>query len=312
MSAESCTCTDPKMPNLGIPRCVVRRKKTAFIGIMSRYQADGTRNVIDVSSATLGADIVTKSSASTGVLSRIFWFPRMEEITYPRTETKYQTMASDKKFKLDGEGGVRSFMGQLMGDNGVEQVARELQKLGCIEFDFIQVSVDGNIWGTMDDSSVAELRGMAVEKETFDAFLNIAVDGAINNIPVSFDLEDDLDMINAYAITADELGYRATTLRPLIQGTCTAVEASTTTIEATVVNGFGSAVIPGTPITGLLVGNFTVTANGTPVTVTVAENTSGVYTLTFAEADIDPADEVIVAVSATGYDVTSGTYTSVS
>jgi len=306
--AVSCSCTDPKGPNLGRPNCVIRKKKVAFVGIIARYKADGTRNTIDASSPTLGADIQTLISVATPVQERLFLFPKLEEITFARTETAYKTAASGRKFKLDGEGGIRTFMAQLPGDDGVEPLARELQKVGCSEFDVFEFTVDGNIWGVLDDTTTSDLRGYAVEKETFDAFIVRAVDGDINNISISWDLEDDNDTVNSYAITSGELGYKSTSLRPNIGATCTAVEATSTTITATVTTDFGTA---GTSakVKGLLTANFTVTANGTPVTVTAVETTDGVYTLTHADLDIDATNEVIVAVTLTGYDITSGTFT---
>jgi len=309
--ATSCSCTDPKFPNLGRPNCVIRRKKVAFPIVVPRYQADGvTRNVIDLTSNTLGADIQALIAASTAVLERLYPFPKVENLTFERTETSYQTSNSGKKYKLDGEGGVRTVAFSLLGDEGTEQHARELQKLGCSQFDVYWVTVDGNLWGVMDDTSVAELRGYAVEAETFDSFLQLAVDGAVNGVMVSFDLEDDDDNVNSYAITSDELGYKATTLRPNISGTCTAVEATTTTITATVNYDFGSAVNSGqSGLLGLVTANFTVTSDTGAVTpITVAEVGDGVYTITHDDADITTADNVTVAVSATGYDIVDGTF----
>lgn len=308
MNTESCSCTDPKFPNLGRPNCVIRKKKTAVLGIRARYNEAGERNVIDASSATLGDDIRALIQTTTPALERLYLTPKFEEVTWDRSASAYQTMKSGKRFRLDGEGGVRTFNGMLAGDDGVEQMARELQKLGCTEFDVIEITTDGNIWGVMDDTAVADVRGYAVDKETFDAFIQRAVDGAINGVMIQFDLEDDADLVNSYAITTTEMGYRATTLRGLISAVCTAVEATSTTLIATITTGYGTAANPG-KVVGLTTSNFTVTADGTPVTVTAAETADGVYTLTFADLDISSADEVVVAVSATGYDVASGTFT---
>jgi len=286
---------------------VIRKKKLAFPVLIPRYKADGTRNVIDLSSPTLGADIQALVQASTAVLERLYPFPRVEEVTFDRTDTAYQTMASGRKFKLDGEGGIRTVSFMLPGDDGVEAIARELSNGSCSEVDVFEVTVDGNIWGVMDDTSVAALRGYAMERETFDSFIQRAVDGSINGVMVSWDLESDEDFVNSYAITSSELGYKATSLRPLIRAACTAQEASSVTIEATVVTDFGTATNK-EGVLGLLTANFTVTANGTPVTVTAAEVGEGVYTLTHADLDITPGDDVIVSVSATSYDVANGTF----
>lgn len=310
MSVESCDCTNPKFPLLGRPNCVIRKKKTAFIGVMARYKANGTENTINAASATIGADITTKIAATTTALERLYLFPKMEEVTYSRSETSYQTAASGRKFKLEGEGGVRTFNGQLMGDDGVEEHARQLKKLGCTEFVAFEFTTDGNIWGVMDDQTTGIIRGYRIETETFDAFINRAQDGATNGIMVSFDFEDDMDFVNSYAITAQELGYRATSLRPLIGGLCKAVEATATAITATVTTGFGTAGKQG-KIVGLLTANFVVKANGVVKAATAVETVpgvSGIYTLTHLTTDILPADVVTVDVTATGYDVVQGTF----
>jgi hypothetical protein len=236
----------------------------------------------------------------------------MEEITFTRTETAYQTFASGKKVKLDGEGGVRTFSGMIVGDDGVEAIARELSNGTCAELDVFEVTVDGNIWGVIDDVTSGEMRGYAVDRETFDSFIQRAVDGATNGIMVSWDLEDDADTVNSYAITAGELGYKATSLRPLIAATSTATEASSTTISVFVTDDFVSGVQSANNeggITGLVTADFTVTADGTPVTVTAAEVGDGVYTLTHADLDITSGDVVVVSVDATGYDVANSQFT---
>lgn len=312
MSITSCSCTAPSFPNLGRPTCVIRKKKTKMIAFQPRYKEDGTENVIDASSATIGTVVRNLILASTPALERLYLSPVLEDVTYARTETAYKTAAGGKKFKLDGEGNVYTFRGMLMGDEGVEQMARELQKLGCSEFNMFEFTTDGNIWGVLDDVAVADLRGYHIDKETFDAFIVRAVDGDINAIDMSFDFEDAQDLVDSYAITSEELGYRSTTLRPLITATCVAVEATNTTIVATITTGFGTAGTPGT-VKGLLAAAFTVTADGVLVTpITSVETADGVYTITHDNGDVSAADEVIVAVSATGYDVASGTFTATS
>lgn len=308
MSTTSCTCTAPKFPSLGRPACTIRKKKVAFPIMFPRYDEAGVRNTIDATSPTLGADILALVAAGTAALGRLYPFPTMEEIKFDRTATAYKTMASGKKFKLDGEGGIRTFSGMLAGDDGIEPIARQLQSVGCSDFDILEVTVDGNIWGVMDDVTSGLVRGYAVEKETFDAFITRAIDGDINNVSISWDLENDIDTINSYAITAEELGYSATTLRPLIGAVCTATEATSTTIIASVATDFGPA--SAQPLLlGLVTANFVVKVGAVTVAATAVETTAGVYTLTHGALDIDPLDVVDVnVVNVTGYAVTSGQF----
>jgi hypothetical protein len=305
----SCTCSNPAFPVLGRPNCVIRKKKTAFPILRPRFK-DGVRNTIDLTSGTLGADIQALVQPSTDSLERLYPFPKIEEATYDLTDPVYQTFASGTKFLLEGEGNVRTVSFMLPADSGVEQIARELEATGCTEMDFYEATVDGNLWGVVDDPDAASpvMRGYAIQKETFHYQIVRAQDGQINGVMVSFDLEDELDNTNSYAITAGELGYKAnTTLTPLVRATCSIVETSSTSITATVIDGFGSAVTDN-GVLGLATANFTVVSDTGSVTVTATEVGNGVYTLAHSDLEITIGDTVTCSVSATGYDVSDGTF----
>ena len=93
MSEIICSCGDPTFGNLGRPNCVVEMKAIAFPIIVPRYKNDGTtRNSIDVTSLTMGADILALLSASIPSTDRIYPFPRCENVNpNNRTETVFET-----------------------------------------------------------------------------------------------------------------------------------------------------------------------------------------------------------------------------
>ena len=172
-----CSCGNPSMPNLGRPDCVIEMKALAFPIIVPRYKADGTtRNSLDLTSPTLGADIKALIQTSTALLERIYPFPRCENITFERTETVYETAPSTRKYKIAGVGGVRTFKFETWGKDAVHQILRELKKIGCSDVDFYLADVGGSLWGIKDNELDTVMRGYEMATETYDSFKEYATD----------------------------------------------------------------------------------------------------------------------------------------
>lgn len=304
MSATICSCGDPTFGNLGRPNCVIEMKAIAFPIIIPRYKADGvTRNTINVLSPTLGADIQALVSASTPSTERIYPFPRCENVTTSRTETVFETAASTRKYKIQGVGGVRSFLFELWGKEAANQILRELKKYGCTEVDFFLVDVAGSIWGIKDDVTDTILRGYEMSTETFDAFKEYATDTTVAKSMISWDLDNQECEENSYAITAGELGYNATSLRGLVSAFQALTPISNTTASDVVFTGFGSAG-DRDDVVGLLIGNFTVENLDVPagnIALSVLEGPDGTYLITTSAQTAGENHRVTVL--ATGYDV---------
>jgi hypothetical protein len=307
---EICSCEAPSFANLGRPNCVIEMKAIAFPIIVPRFKQNGDRNTIDLTSLTLGADILALTQASTDLVERLYPFPRCENISFDRTETVYETAPSTRKYKIDGVGGVRTFKFELWAKDAVHQILRELEKIGCTEVDFYLPDVAGTLWGIMDDQNVPVLRGYEMATETFDAFKTYATDTTVSKIMVMWDLDNSEAESHSYGITASELGYKANTLKGLVTGNQVAVATTTTTATATVTDGFGSAVNAG-KITGLVSANFNLyndTVNPLVlVPVASVEVSAGVYTLTYAAQTTGDVMRVSV-INATGYDVVDTTF----
>jgi hypothetical protein len=310
MGQTICSCGDPQMPNLGRPDCVIEMKALAFPVIIPRYKADGvTRNTIDLTSPTIGADIQALIATSTALLERIYPFPRCENVTFERTDTVYETAPSTRKYKIVGVGGVRTFKFETWGKNAVHHILRELKKIGCTDVDFFLVDVAGAFWGIKDNPTDTIMRGYEMATETFDAFKDYATDTTTQKLMVSWDLDNYECEENSYAITAEELGYSATSLRGNVSGyQVNASSPTLTTLQTTIQTGFGSATTPEV-IVGLTDANFTIldiTAGlpGTPLTITppVVESPEGTYLITLS-APMTSGDNIRIEVSANGYDV---------
>jgi hypothetical protein len=292
-------------------------KALAFPIIVPRYQADGiTRNTLDVTSPTIGADILALIQTATPVLERFYPTPRGENVTNERTDTVYEEAPSGRKVRIDGVGGIRTFMFELWAKDGVHQILRELKKVGCTEIDVYMVDVAGNIWGIKDSPQDTVMRGYTVDTATFDVYKMYATDTTTQKIMMSFDLDRSECEENSYVITADELGYSALTLKGLISGYQTLVELDATHVQSTVTYGFGTASNAGITgaIKGLLPANFTLFNVSTGLAVPVlgaVETADGVYSIEYDDVLISVGNIVTVSVvNATGYDVVDAQFTS--
>lgn len=311
MSEVICSCGNPSMPNLGRPDCVIEMKALAFPIIVPRYKADGTtRNTIDLSSPTIGQDIRDLIATSTALLDRIYPFPRCENITFERSDTVYETAPSTRKYKIAGVGGVRTFKFETWGKDAVHQILRELKKIGCSDVDFYLADVGGSFWGIKDNVADTVIRGYEMATETFDAFKEYATDTTTQKIMINWDLNNAECEENSYAITSEELGYSATTLRGNVSGFQTVTPLTNTTLTTVVFNGFGSA-YDRDAIVGLLSANFTVENTDVPagdlVIPPVVENPDGTYTIT-TSAQTAGENHKVSVINAQGYDVADGTF----
>lgn len=240
MSAEICSCESPSFGNMNRPNCVIEQRALAFPAFMPRFKADGTRNTINVASATVGTDVQALLNAA-DPLERLYPMPRVENATFERTETVYETAASTRKYKVPGVGGVRTFKMELWGKDAVSAMLRELKKFGCSEIDMYYVDVAGNYWGIKDNVTDTAMRGYEVSAETFDAFKDYATDTTVGKIMVSFDLDNQECEENSYAVTSEELGYAANTLKGLFTGLLTLQDLVDGTITMDAFTGYGTA-----------------------------------------------------------------------
>ncbi len=186
-------------------------------------------------------------------------------------------------------------------------ILQELLKFGCSDLDFYLVTVDGYIWGIKDDLNDTVIRGYEMATETFDAFKDYATDTTVQKIMASWDLDNAEIEACSYAITSEELGYKATSLRGNISGYQTGVQTTADDFEVTVFAGFGSA---GNryDITGLLPANFSVynVSQAIPVTLNTATEdplNPGTYTLNVDGLQVDPTNIIRISATAQGYDI---------
>tara|TARA_R110002153_G_scaffold32752_15_gene99113 strand:+ start:1368 stop:2330 length:963 start_codon:yes stop_codon:yes gene_type:complete len=312
MGQTICSCGDPKFGNLGRPNCIIEMKAIAFPVIFPRFNDVGVRNTIDVTSATLGSDLLALVQPSNPAQNRIYPFPRMENVTEERTDTTYETAASGRKYLIEGVGEVRTWMFELWGKDAANQILRELNKYGCSELDFFLVDIAGTLWGIKDEINGDLMRGYEMSTETFNAFRRYATDTTTQKIMISWDVDNGECEENSYGVTSEELvatgGVKATSLKGLISAFQTVSALTATDLQTIVYTGFGSAGDRG-KVVGLApansAANFTAFNETTQLAVTLTsatETADGEYTLVMSIAQT-ATDPIKISVAATGYDV---------
>ena len=321
MSTGICSCGTPTFGNLARPNCVISQKALAFPIMIPRYKADGSRNTIDLAAdpltylnplgvagdyATLGAYIKAKIEDSEwDAQERFYPMPRVENATFERTENVYEVAPSTTKYAT-GLGGVRTWNMELWGSDSAYQIYRELKKFGCSSLDVFYVDLGGAIWGIKDNDQDSVIRGYEMGSNTWDVFKQLATDTTVPKLNITFDLSNAECEENSYAITSEELGYQATSLRGLISGWVDADNTDLSTIVATVNTYYGSAKVS-QKIVGLVDADFIIKdAAGTVLAHTgTVENPNGTYTITMT-APLTVTDAYTVKVVTPTYDVANG------
>jgi len=315
MSSGICSCASPTFGNMGRVNCVIEMKTVAFPIVVPRFDENGVRNVIDTSSATLGADIQALLLASLNTQSRIYPFPRVENVTWERTDTVFDTAPSTRKYKIDGVGGVYTLGFETWAKDAVMQIMREALKFGCSEFDVFLATIDGNLWGIKDAVTDTDLRGYEVSAETFDSFIQFATDTTVQKGMFSMDLDNAECVENSYAILAEEMtstgGVKSTALTGNVSGYQTASAVTNTSCQSVVFTGFGSAGDLD-DVTGLVVGDFTVENTDTPggdIAVSLVESPEGTYVITTSA--MTATENYKITCTKAGYDIADGTFVAV-
>ncbi len=315
MAIFSCTCDDPTFGRMGRDNCAIEMRTVAFPIFFPRFKADGTRNTIDTTSATLGADIQGLIAASTATLNRLYPFPRVEEPTWSRTDTGFETASSTQKYKVFGLGGVYTFAFQTWGKDASFQQMREALNFGCTDIDMLLATVDGNLWGIKDEITDTILRGYELNTETYDSYVEFANATTVAKGMFTVDLDNTEIVENSYAILSSEMidtgGVKSTALSPVIAGYQTGSAVTNTTCQSVVFTAGGSAG-NAVDITGLLAADFTVENTDVPAgdtVVSLVESPNGTYVITTSA--MTAAENYKITCTRAGYDIADGTFVAV-
>jgi hypothetical protein len=269
---------------------------------MPKYAVDGSENVIDLTSATLGQDIKDLCNAVTVPQSRLYPLPFAENFQITKSETIYETGPSGNKYKI--KDGIRSYAFELVDKNASVRLLENLTKFGCSDMVYFVVDIEGKIEGWKSAGTSTDLHGFPMSNSTWNAILTYATDTTVQKLMVSFDQSQYFNDGSIYYLTPNDLGYSATELKGLVSATATVGTITATGVTATIKKGSTDAVSTGVAIVGLLIGNFQIInqTTGLPITITAVNETSaGVYAISYATIAL--AHTFKLKVTAIGYDI---------
>ena len=305
--AEICTCAGTSYGNTGVDGCATIGKTPYNIIVMPKYAVDGSENVIDLTSVTLGQDIKDLCNAVTVPQSRLYPLPFAENFQITKSETIYETGPSGNKYKI--KDGIRSYAFELVDKNASVRLLENLTKFGCSDMVYFVVDIEGKIEGWKSEGTSTDLHGFPMSNSTWNAILTYATDTTVQKLMVSFDQSQYFNDGSIYYLTPNDLGYSATELKGLVSATATVGSITTTGAVVTVKKGSTDAVSTGVPIVGLLQTNFALynVTTSTAVTITAVNETSaGVYAISYVA--IAGANSFRLTATAIGYDIPAVIY----
>ena len=303
--AGACTCGG-RLGATGIDNCVIQFLTTSNFILMPLTKADGTKNFIDLSSATLGADILALTSVATAQDERIYPLPYSENVTREKAERLTESAPSGNIYNI--QDGLRSNHMEFWGKNASFRFLSELEKFGCTDLGFFSVDINGTLEGFVDDNEPTKFYPIPVMPNSYYAMYQYATDTTIQKLMLDFNVQRNFDESQIYYLTAADLGYPATYLKGLIPASIAVSNITTTGVTATVSKN-GMSALTKKPLTGLILADFTLFDNtgAAAVTITgVTEGADGVYAITYAA--VTGANEFTLSASATGYDIADVDY----
>jgi len=288
---------------MGRAACVTTMEDVYTFIFVPRYDANGVRNTIDLTSATLGADMIALIQQSAANDERIYPLPRVYDFDATSTEAKYDTTTDDTKFKLSKVGEVYTYTGKLKDKDAAFRAYNEIDKNGCGDVDIWVVDKAATVWMALDDFTSTDARGVAISSSSFTASYEFATAARTNGIMFSFDLDSKDEIKKMIAITAEEHGLSVTDFAPLQPVDVALTATSSTILSMQVVNPYSA--ITNNGFVGLVDAeiSFEDTTAAAAVAGTTVEVGLGVYTFTAGAAMTagNTIQSAIVPISLTGY-----------
>jgi len=238
------------------------------------YDSTGAKNNFLTEADVTKANIQAKLD-ETDPLNRYYALPLMENVEDLRAESTFFEWNSGQKVFI--RQGARSFTG-LMPD-GDPQFLDRLQTWKGQDFACYIIDADGNF---VYSDGTGQINPIAIDGNSFDVTMVKATDSEPFSIMIQFDFRDDINDGNLRYLPLHDLDFDGRTsdlygLLPLVPIVDAAAAGVTTTVKVTTDYG--------TPVTGLVAGDFTLydvtAATDLAVTDAVEDvNAPGVYTLT--------------------------------
>jgi len=275
---------------------------------------DGTRNKLDGTSSTLGADLLAMVN-NADPSKRAYPIHALKNVTHTEADPIYETADNTERFKV--QNGVKTLAFEKWGVTN--QWFGKLQDI-CVEFGVYLVDNCGNVQGDKDGDN---LYPRAVNQGSYDAMWMDAT--ATTSAKATFQMDYRLTTTdgNQWMIAADAFGdeFNPLYMEGLIDVNITVGTIAAGTMEFSTTLDYGylndRKVYEGATLADIEVFNVTTDSVVTPDSLTASSTVDGDYTLAYSTG-VTAADELTIKVyeaateaNVSGYESKKATWTAV-
>lgn len=302
-----CKC-NKTLSNTGAPNCPNIFEETAKLIFVNEFTGAGTRNFIDMS-GTINQAFIDGKLNNTDTSVR--WYPTpgaLENVSMTRAETVFQTFDSGNKARI--RKGTRSFAGMMV--NADPRLVGKIDEFGCVRAAVYIVDIDGNLIGSRRDGDEStKLYPILISQGSFDSTFNFKTNDAVQNGMIVFDISRIEQDENLYMMRANEIDGDLLSIEGLYDVIPTYSSITTAGFTVTLKTDWG------TPVTGLVIGDFYDEIGGSASsaynvtdsaavaldTVTESATTPGQYAVVYDTA-VTSGDEIRVTIQKSKFDFT--------
>ena len=289
-----CNCASG-LSNTGRPNCVPLQSVTSKLIMVPLFGADGTANLIDLTSPLpVWSDLINEVDST----KRWFPLPNFENVEMPKADSQFEEANSGRMVFL--RQGKRSFAGELWADDSTPTLLGKLQNNRCVDFGVYIIDINGNLVGSKVGT---KLYPIAVDNPSFNPTFTFATDSTTQKIMLGFDFDRLFDESTMYMITPTEAGLNFNDLTGLIDVNLIDLTVVATSVTFDAVLDYGTALNP-IKFSGAISADFSLYNNTTSATVSVTavENLplEGNYTLTYIAQTA--GDSLTLSIVKTGFD----------
>lgn len=291
-----CSC-GVSLQNTGTPGCIPIRDVTKQIILVPLVANDGTENYIDPAD-TLNSAYFTALFNQSDDSKR--WYPvgPFKNVTSERADPIKETFEDGSSVFI--RQGVRNFSAMIL--KGGPELLSQLNSNRCSTFGAYIVDASGSITGKIKNGD-GYLYPIEIQAASFNGKLVFTTDTTTEKIMLQYEYgvdekDEDLRTIMATSIT----GINLANVKGLVNAYVTVVSCGQTSLVVKVYNKYGDF-ISGSPVEGLVVGDFASSTSGTGSKIRNTTDGSDVTLSSVTESTSTPGEYTLVYTSQTVSDV---------